>query len=177
MRGRRIGAAAAFTVASLAWVPGAALGQDGAVAETPVEFTGAITCGDMVRPETAEAGAGVTMNRGGAWNPVAVTMSDPRLAGDYYISFDSDVYTDGSSVGTGTWRIQNDDGAWQGSYNILGVGDRGAVVTTPLVGEGAYDGLTAIWESTFDPLSCVWEVWGLISTSPLPAAPEPFLSD
>jgi hypothetical protein len=103
-------------------------------------------------------------------------MSDPRLEGDYYISFDDDQFVSpaGSSVGAGTWRIENDEGAWQGSYTRLGFADRASVVSTPLVGEGAYEGLTAVWESTHDPGPCGWEVRGLIIVGDVPAAPEPF---
>ncbi len=77
-------------------------------------------------------------------------------------------------MGTGTWRIENEEGAWQGSYTVLGIGDRSSVVTAPLVGEGAYEGLTAVWESAYDPVACDWEVWGLIIEGDVPAAPEPF---
>ena len=71
--------------------------------QPPVAFTGNVLCGDQVRPDTTEFGDGVAKHRGGAWHPTA-TMSDPRLEGDYYISFDDDQYTKplGTAVGAGT---------------------------------------------------------------------------
>jgi hypothetical protein len=151
--------------------------QDDAAAPLPVEFTGHVVCGDQVRPNTTEVGAGSFASRGGAWHPSA-TMSDPRLEGDYHISFDDDQYASptGSSVGAGTWRIENGEGAWQGSYTILGFADHASVVTAPLAGEGAYEGLTAVWESAYDPVACAWDVRGLIIEGDVPAAPAPFSS-
>jgi hypothetical protein len=155
--------------------PGVAA-QDGSTPpQAPVAFTGHVVCGDQVRESMVQLGAPPIMNRGGAWNPSA-TMSDPRLEGDYYISFDDDQYVGvpGPDVGAGTWRIENELGAWQGSYTVLALGNRSSVVTTPLAGEGAYEGLTAIWESTYDPVACEWDVWGAIIEGEVPAAPEPF---
>ena len=135
----------------------------------PAEFSGRIVFGPQVRNETTTTVDGRTETRGGAWTPTITSMSDPRLDGTATISFDTDAYVgpDGTSmgVGTGTWRIENADGAWQGSYNIVMTDAYGSTATMPLVGEGAYDGLTAIWESTIGDSG--WDVRGVI----LPAAP------
>jgi hypothetical protein len=107
-------------------------------------------------------------------------MSDPRLEGDYYISYDSNDYESSTvtSVGTGTWRIENGEGAWQGSFTNIKYPDSTTVVSTTLVGEGAYEGLTALWESTNRrPVECAWAVRGLILEGDVPAAPEPYLAE
>jgi len=80
----------------------------------------------------------------------------------------------GHLVAAGTWRIVNEEGAWQGSYhNFDTPGGEDVVVTVPLTSEDAYDGLTAIWEaSNFDDDHC-WDVRGLIIEGELPAYPEP----
>ena len=151
-----------------------------AVVQPPVAFTGRVVCGPAVRTgvdESSPEGDLVRLRtRGWAWQPTA-TMSDPRLAGDYYVSYDSDDYESSTvtSVGSGTWRIENEDGAWQGSFTNIKYPDSTTIVSTALVGEGAYDGLTALWESTnIRPLGCAWDVRGLILEGDVPVAPRPY---
>ena len=159
------------------------------IPQPPTEFSGHIECGPELSSGTDERqtlGVGdeqvirVT-SRGWAWQPSVTTMSDPRLEGAYQLSFDSDTVspagTSGPSVGSGTWRIENDEGAWQGSFPVIQFADHTTTVTTPLVGEGAYDGLTAIWESRHDASACSWEVRGLIIAGELPDAPEPVMAE
>ena len=157
--------------------------QDAEAAQAPVAFTGRIVCGDPVRTGVDEApavGGPVRLRtRGWAWRPTA-TMSDPRLEGDYYISYDSDDYESSTvtSVGTGTWRIENKDGAWVGSFTNIKYPDSTTIVSTALVGEGADEGMTAVWESTnHRPLECAWAVRGLILEGDVPAAPEPYTGE
>ena len=157
--------------------------RDAAAAQPPVAFTGRIVCGDTVRTGVSESpadGGHVRLRpRGWSWQPTA-TMSDPRLEGDYYISYDSDDYESSTvtSVGTGTWRIQNREGAWQGSFTNIKYPDSTTTVSTPLVGEGAYDGLTALWEATnHRPVECAWAIRGLILEGHVPAAPEPYTGE
>jgi hypothetical protein len=149
-------------------------------AQLPVAFSGRVVCGELVRTgrdESPKDGGPVRLTtRGWAWRPVA-TMSDPRLEGDYYISYDSNDYESVTvtSVGTGTWRIENGEGAWQGSFTNIKYPGSTTVVSTALVGEGAYEGLTAVWESTnHRPLECAWAVRGLILEGDVPAPPEPY---
>ncbi len=178
-KGRRYTLGVLVAIGMLAgWSVAVVAQAESAAPQVPVDFTGHVVCGDQVRPFTPGTGGGdniIVRTRRGAWHPSG-TMSDPRLQGDCYISYDDDEYVSpaGSSMGTGTWRIENEEGAWQGSYAVLGIGDRSSVVTAPLVGEGAYEGLTAVWESAYDPVACDWEVWGLIIEGDVPAAPEPF---
>ncbi|MGD8486541.1 MAG: hypothetical protein PVH07_07895 [Chloroflexota bacterium] len=117
--------------------------------------------------------------RGDTWRPAAREMGDPRFEGRYSISYDTDSYvapglTAQDVVGAGTWRIENDDGAWQGSYHIMDPLDgEDVTVTVALAGEGAYEGLTAIVESAFDSVACVWQWRGLVVDGDLPPYPEP----
>jgi hypothetical protein len=142
-------------------------------APAPTAFTGRIAFGSQVRSGTVESVDGRTESRGSAHAPIIVEVSDPRLDGDATISFDTDEYTgpDGAtySVGTGTWRIENPDGAWQGSYTIVATQDYESVVTTTLAGEGAYAGLTTVWEQTVG--SSGWDVRGVIFPAPPPMPP------
>ena len=154
---------------------------DAEAAQPPAAFTGRIVCGDTIRTgvdgSPVDGGPVRLTTRGWAWQPTA-TMSDPRLEGDYYISYDSDDYDSPTvtSVGTGTWRIENSEGAWQGSFTNIKYPESTTIVSTVLVGEGAYDGLTAVWESTnHRPLECAWAVRGLILEGHVPAAPEPYM--
>ena len=56
------------------------------------------------------------------------------------------------------------EGAWQGSFTNIKYPDSTTIVSTALVGEGAYDGLTAMWLSTnHRPLECASAVCGLKS--------------
>jgi hypothetical protein len=142
-------------------------------ATLPAAFTGRIVFGDQVRSGAVETLDGRTESRGGAWAPLIVTMSDARLDGDVTISFDDDAYTlpDGSmyGLGSGTWRIENTDGAWQGSYNIVSTADYDSVVTTTLAGEGAYAGMSAVWEQTIGDSG--WDVRGVIFPTVPPDPP------
>jgi hypothetical protein len=154
--------------------------QNPAAAQPPVAFSGHIVCGSTVRTgvneSPADGGPVRVRTRGWAWQPTA-TMSDPRLEGDYYVSYDSDDYESPTvtSVGSGTWRIENEEGAWLGSFTNIKYPDSTTIVSTALVGEGAYEGLTAVWESTnHRPLECAWDVRGLILEGDVPAAPEPY---
>lgn len=157
--------------------------QDAEAAQPPVAFTGRIVCGDAVRTGVSESpadgGPVRRRTRDWAWQPTA-TMSDPRLEGDYYISYDSDDYESPTvtSVGTGTWRIENREGAWQGSFTNIKYPESTTIVSTALVGEGAYEGLTAVWEATnHRPVECAWAIRGLILAGNVPAAPEPYTGE
>jgi hypothetical protein len=166
----------------------------GALPQPPVEFTGQIDCGspdpdgtgpwDVVRGGTREMLAdGTTWQvRGHAVKQFA-TMSDPRLEGTYYLSEDRDEYHVPENpfpmiVASWTRRIENDEGAWQGSLTFAYPSDGMETSDTAvLVGEGAYEGLTAIWEERASQAGCPGEVRGVIIDGPVPAAPEPFTAE
>ena len=77
----------------------------------------------------------IVARRGDAWGPTVREVNDPRFEGRYSISYDTDSYfaaglTAQEVVGAGTWRIENDEGAWQGSYHIMDPLDGGDVTVT-----------------------------------------------
>jgi hypothetical protein len=147
----------------------------GAVGSAVREFNGHIVCGPPIRSETSTQAGDHLELRGGAWKPTATEMSDRRLEGDYTISTNSNVYPASGSTEyellTGTWRIETTDGAWEASYTRIGFSDGSvSTVTTPLVGEGAYDGLVAVWEARYpSDAACEWDIRGVI----FPAGPPP----
>jgi hypothetical protein len=168
-------------------------------AAAPVVFDGHIECGPEVRSGTTisapiEGGGSGTWRRGYAWQQTA-TMSDPRLEGTHYASGSYDTYLLPSPGGDleakiayrETQRIVNDDGAWQGSMitfvapeerdaeRATGTGTTANVLTYLLVGEGGYEGLTAIYDQVWDG-ACGFDVRGIILDGDLPPA-EPFIPE
>lgn len=148
----------------------------------PAEFTGRVLCGPPLRPEiesTLPVGEGMAMTRirDGAWRQMA-TVSDPRLVGSWYHTWESDRYLaldaeSGPTVNVGTWRIENDDGAWQGGAIEAVLRDgTGLDGLTLLVGEGAYEGLTAIVEVKDVEGMCAADIRGIIVADP--PAIEPY---
>lgn len=138
----------------------------------PAPFTGRIAFGGQVRGGVTEAVDGHIETRGNAHAPSMVSISDPRLDGDVLISFQTDEYVaadgTGQVLGSGTWHIQTEDGVWEGSYIRLeaeGLSDHNTVV---LVGQGAYEGLVAVWEQTIDGSG--WDIAGAIFGSGPPPA-------
>jgi hypothetical protein len=137
----------------------------------PAPFAGRIGFGDQVRSGPMALVDGRTESRGDVWAQPVLSMSDPRLDGDVLISWQTDVYAGAGgtlhTLGTGTWRIETADGVWEGSYTRLedeGISDNNTVV---LVGQGAYEGLIAVWEQTIDASG--WDIVGAI----FPSGPPP----
>jgi len=159
----------------------------------PVPFTVRFVPAGSVRAPVSTMEQGVTKIRGDCWAPVIVDPSDPRLAGTLTYCADEDRYgpvqerfdasTDAYQpvgeesliVGNDTYRIENAQGAWQGSSTFLGwkdpgsgdmLEDRGALV---LAGEGAYEGLFVAMTLLPD-----WsDIRGVIFDGPPPVAPVP----
>lgn len=185
----RLGAAVAaiiavVAVAALATRPSASSGDSSAAPPTagaeappgaePVEFTGLWRCGPPVQNSTIETidvgdgGATVTRNRNGAWVQ-SVDVTDPRLEGTMHHTWENDQYqgpgaTAGPAVAAWTFRIQNDQGAWE-AHDIEATYQDGATVgktATVLVGEGGFAGLYAIYEVTAEVGQCDAEVRGII---------------
>jgi hypothetical protein len=151
----------------------------GVVTQAPADVTGRIVCGPPVSPDrrgvsetlkVGEDGLMLTRYRGGAWIQ-KVTISDPRLEGTLYHTYESDSYVPtGTDKGPGmfaaTHRIENDAGVWEsrtigGTFadgTNIGESDRLEV----WIGAGAYDGLVAITESTPIETACASDVRGII---------------
>jgi len=103
-------------------------------------------------------------------------VSDPRLEGTFTQSWNQDEYSSGGaaflSIVVTTDRITNDQGAWQGSsvwYRPAEGNQSFAPVV--MVGEGAYEGLTAILRGLEDYGACA--VSGYIIEGSIPAPPTP----
>jgi hypothetical protein len=171
--------------------------QPTTVAQPPAEFTACIRPGPEVHSGTTEevvvplsdGEMTIQQTRGFTYRQSLTEVSDPRLEGTLYQAFDSDEYTvrgnepDPSTgdlftdsvpmVATFTNRIENEEGAWQGSVVMLVFPDDTESVQMVMVGEGAYEGMTAI--VAFDPFSfegsCT--VKGYIIEGSVPAPPVP----
>jgi hypothetical protein len=130
--------------------------------DAPVEFTGHIECGPDIGPNQ--------------WQQSA-TNSDPRLEGTYYYS-EAYAAEPASAATAGTLRIENEDGAWQGSMVYVYLSDgTGTTGSTVLVGEGAYEGLSAIWEERMLVQACAADVRGLLIAGDVPTAPAAYVSE
>ena len=100
--------------------------------------------------------------------------SDPRISGRWRQVMDMRRYEsrepDGMpvTVWTATARLDNDDGAWVGTFTGFWDGDVGREWNV-LRGEGAYEGLTAV----FRWLPEEYEQEGVIFPGDLPPLPDP----
>jgi hypothetical protein len=172
--------------------------QPAAVAQPPAEFTACIEGGPDVHRGTEEqvvvpvsdGEMAITQSRGFTFRQSLTSESAPRLEGTLYQAWDQDEYNlPGDEASTGimggrptgvsivafTNRIENDEGAWEGSAVMLNSPD-GTTYVGPMVmtGEGAYEGLTAIIafdSDTFWEGDCV--VSGYIIEGSIPALPTP----
>lgn len=193
---RRTQAALAVLAVAMIGCGQASAGGTGGAGPTPlppVEFTGRIICGPPVSPDrggdsetldVGDEGMVLTRYRGGAWRQT-VTMTDPRLEGTVYHTWESDTYAmQGAEEGTGVWaathRIENEAGAWEGRdyggnfSDGTAIGDEGgretedslaAIDDSVWIGEGAYAGLIAVIESTALEGACGVDVRGIIFDS------------
>lgn len=136
----------------------------------PVAITAALRPGRDIGQTTMTEVDGRVERRGTIWQP-SITASDPRLQGTMTIGSPQDAYPGGDgpesfTFGSQTYRIENADGAWQGSGTRFAVADRGAGETVILAGEGAYAGLYVALDVT-DPAN----IHGVIFPAPPPAIP------
>jgi hypothetical protein len=153
-------------VGLLAWSTSSLAAQDEDA--PPVPVSACITPGPEVQQGTEEevvtslpdGEMTITQSRGFTYRQSLTSVSDPRLEGTLYQAVNQDDYTlpgdepsvgitsgrpTGLAIGTFTNRIENGEGAWEGSAVQLDLPD-GTTYVAPLVmtGEGAYEGLTAI---------------------------------
>ena len=114
----------------------------------PTEFTARWAFGSAMPSGEAVAEDGITKWRGQVWQPRTRTeATDPRFRGEITNSWNHDDYPDGSKIGSVTFTVRNDDGAWimRPALALEFPGDQwwplfGAIFD----GEGAYDGLLAL---------------------------------
>ena len=150
---------------------GATAQQEPAEPTAPVPFTGTLAFGPCPVDYSIESLPGKQEWRGEHYcRPSAVEpFSDERLVGDYYVWNYRDVHDGGPTVFAATFSIVNDEGAWRGipTRYIQGTGSNQI-----LVGEGAYDGLTAIASVTGIGRGWAWDGWIIEGDAP-PLPEEP----
>lgn len=136
----------------------------------PTVFTGRFAPSSQIQPGTNETVDDHTEARGHAWAPLIVEMSDPRLDGAMTYSSNVDRYTgpDGAwgELGVATYRIETEDGAWEGSAPFFSTsGVDFSPTTVVLVGQDAYEGLYAVMDADWDAVT------GVIFPGPPPPVP------
>jgi hypothetical protein len=150
----------------------------------PVAVTACIDPGDNVGPPgtqervdipSSEGVITLARYRGDTFLQPWTEVSDPRLEGTYTRSWDEDEYFSGPaflSIVVTTDRIENDEGAWQGT-SVWYRPAEGEPSFAPMVmvGEGAYEGLTAILGGVERYGECA--VTGYIIDGSIPAPPVP----
>ena len=181
-----VAGALAFAVGGLLFVASPSQDDESApaAAETeqaaPVPFTAVFVPGFSFQSDdyafTSELYRSST--RGLCYNPQVKDASDPRLLGLMTVCRSEDAWKNedfvpATRVWTDTYRIWNDDGAWEGSVSTFDL-DASAPADEAwteeqivfLTGSGAYEGLTAAAD-----LSDWDDIRGLVIPGPVPAAP------
>ena len=156
---RSIKTSSSFVLA-ISLMAGSAIGviaQDGPA--DPVAFSGHIPSGSATYQEGA----------GSAWVFRSAEMSDPRLQG--VVTHSHNVESAGDfRIFSSVWRIENEDGAWEGpEHTVILPGEGRTMSSVVLIGEGDYEGLTALAEFTFVGYSK--DVRGVIIDGGLPPIP------
>jgi hypothetical protein len=140
----------------------------------PVEFTAVLTPGPWVSYPTCEVIGGMSQCQGEAWTPDITEVSDSRLDGEMTLSANQNKWPGQPMLVMETYRITNEDGAWQGSFPSVyeSFSTPSGAQSVVLVGEGAYEGLYA-WMDVTD-----WSaIKGVVFSYPLPEAPAPPSAD
>lgn len=150
---------ARFTVGSIVAVgllAGSAIGVAAQEAEPPTEFSGRWVYSDTIEVRDA----------GGTWAYLAEEISEPRFDGRISIVGNESVLSNGASVWSSAFRVENDEGAWQEvPAPLLRFDHATASTRTGLFeGEGAYEGLVAVAELGWDVSGAdsVFDVRGII---------------
>ena len=110
---------------------------------------------------------------------IDVAADDPRIAGtmtqvqNARLSSSADPVEGLSFVIEGTARIDNDAGAWVGTWTSYGADRVGGEEWYVLEGEGAYEGLTAVFSGDVDAESPQGPLEGVIVPFELPQVPAP----
>jgi hypothetical protein len=142
----------------------------GSVAESTESADGAC----QLAPGTTQEVGGLTQSRGESWGCQVVTTDDPRLSGETTFIWNSDAAITPNGAGeviAVRQRIENEDGAWEGTLTELDLGSRFRGSAGWLIGEGAYEGLTAFVMADFDG------IWGVIRPDDGFEAPAAFVDE
>ena len=95
---------------------------------------------------------------------------DPRLSGDFETNQTSHSYSRFVALRNGIGRLTNEGGSWLVEFQgFTHGGHPNNYYANYLVGEGEYEGLTAIVLAL--PAPTAWELTGVIAPGPLPEPP------
>jgi hypothetical protein len=157
--------------------------RDAAITSPPVEFTACVPQNSPIRTGTneqialpsPEGDVTVDLQRGFTWRGT-ITATDDRLSGTHYYSWDADAYALPGGGTPTSWaeghRIENDEGAWQGSsVGFTDADDVSVGGAAVLIGEGAYEGLTAIIATSIEG-GCFLNFRGFVISVPATRAPD-----
>jgi hypothetical protein len=134
-------------------------------------LTGACTSPVGGRAGSPEVTVEEGVTRSSSYYPtMSITMSDPRVSGCFGVIYNQDTY-DGAAgdlpmftVGSGTYRLVNEAGSWEGPNIFLNEGSSGTATvsdTGVLVGSDAYEGLTAflVFDFKANPVAVVGAIF------------------
>jgi hypothetical protein len=141
---------------------------------------------------TTEYDDGTIVAVGNGWMFDSRESSDPRFAGPLVLTVTDITYPDlGGGIDVGGWRIETDEGAWQQfppetnpwfeedtalwASGQLPPADNIQFYT--FIGEGDYEGLTAVVQETWWPggVDGLVQFDGYVFEGDLPDAPEPWV--
>ena len=153
MRTLRLTLAGTAILALLGGPGGAVLAQGDDEAHDAADLLARLTIdGGIITPGTLEFGEDVIRYRGLVEGGTVVETSDPRFSGTWTWTGNRDQYSEpvGFWLWNGSFRVENEDGAWQERPTVWldGRGERVAIqpVTSVFTGEGAYEGWSIVAE-------------------------------
>lgn len=114
-----------------------------------------------IATSTEETVGDVVQQRGESWGCQVWTVSDPRFSGTAKTIWNADraPYQGGSGeINSALFRIENEDGAWEGILTELQLGSQFRGSAGWFTGEGAYAGLAAYIITTDDDMNDIWGV-------------------
>ena len=171
---------------------GSAPGAEVQPPPAPTAFSSTYSRSGRSNPgSTTEYDDGTIVTAGAGWMFNSRESSDPRFAGPLVLTVTEVTYPDlGGGMGVGGWRIETDEGAWQ-QVPTASVGwdkdaalwasgqlpPAGNIMFWTFIGEGAYEGLTAVVQETWWPggIDGLVQFDGYIFEGDLWDAPEPWV--
>ena len=171
---------------------GSAPGAEVQPPPAPTAFSATYSRSGRSNPgSTTENDDGTIVSTGGGFMWNSRESSDPRFAGPLVLTYTDIRYPDvGGGIGVGGYRIETDEGAWQQVPTASAGWDedsaRWASGELPpaeniqfftFIGEGDYEGLTAVVQETWWPggVDGLVQFDGYVFEGDLPDAPEPWV--
>ena len=145
---------------------------EGAETGAPATVTGTATAVRPNQPPTVHTGEppviSVTQDYG--WT-MRWETDDPRLSGEFETNQNVYLYSAFVALRNGIGRLTNGGGSWIAEFQgFTHGGFPNNYYVNYLVGEGGYEGLTAIVLTL--PAPGAWQLTGVIAPGPLPEPPE-----